>query len=145
MLEQQLRRKLIFAVEDNTLNRTVFQVTLVMHGARIEFERWGKDTVYRLRRIGEVDLIILDLMLHNGISGYDIFAEIRQLPEYSYTPIVAVSAADPSTAIPKAKELGFSGFISKPVDEEIFSEQLARIINGEMIWDDGRQSEYIWD
>lgn len=134
---EQLRGKMIFAVEDNTLNRTVFQIALVMQGARVEFERWGKDAVYRLRQVRDVDLIILDLMLHNGISGYDIFTQIRQLPEYACTPIVAISAAEPSIAIPKTKELGFSGFISKPIDEELLPQQLARIIDGESVWHDG--------
>jgi two-component system, NarL family, sensor histidine kinase BarA len=134
---EQLRGKMIFAVEDNTLNRTVFQIALVMQGARVEFERWGKDAVYRLRQMRDVDLIILDLMLHNGISGYDIFTHIRELPEYAHTPIVAVSAAEPSIAIPKAKGLGFSGFISKPIDEELFPYQLVRIMDGEKLWHDG--------
>ena len=133
----KLRGKTFFAVEDNTLNRTVFQIALVMQGARVEFERWGKDAVYRLRQMREVDLIILDLMLHNGVCGYDIFTQVRQLPEFAHIPIVAVSAAEPSIAIPKAKELGFSGFISKPIDEELFAYQLARIIDGEKLWHDG--------
>jgi CheY-like chemotaxis protein len=130
----ELRGKLIFAVEDNVLNRIVFQMSLMTHGVRVEFERFGPDAVYHLSRFQAVDLIILDLMLYNGISGYDVYTQIRKLPNFQQTPIIAVSAAEPSTAIPKAKALGFSGFISKPIDEDIFPYQLAKIMEGEEIW-----------
>jgi len=39
--------------------------------------------------------------------------------------------------MPQARELGFSGFISKPVDEAYFVQQIASIIDGEQIWHDG--------
>ncbi|MDZ4770914.1 MAG: hypothetical protein SGJ24_17450 [Chloroflexota bacterium] len=35
------------------------------------------------------DLIILDLMLSQGVSGYDIFRRIRALAEFDAIPIVA--------------------------------------------------------
>jgi len=48
--------------------------------------------------------------------------------------VVAVSADNPSEAIPKAKSLGFAGFISKPVDQQAFPFQLQRILDGENLW-----------
>jgi CheY-like chemotaxis protein len=126
--------KVIFVVEDNLQNRVVFQMTTIAHGATLEFERWGRDAVGRLQGCRKVDLIILDLMLYGGISGYDIFEEIRQHPQFDGIPIVAVSAAEPSIAIPKAQKMGFSGFIAKPVDDELFPQQLARILAGEQVW-----------
>src|SRR5690348_5891228 len=120
----QLKNKLIFIVEDNTQNRVVFQMALVMTGARVEFERWGKDAIARLENFRSVDLIILDLMLSNGISGYDIFTQIRALPQYAAIPILAVSAAEPAIALPKTREMGFSGFIAKPIDDDLFPRQI---------------------
>jgi DNA-binding NarL/FixJ family response regulator len=93
--------------------------------------------ITRLKKSRNWDLIILDLMLSRGISGFDIFQEIRTMPEYDQVPIIAVSASEPAVAIPKARKLGFSGFISKPVDEELFANQIERVIAGELIWHDG--------
>lgn len=132
-----LRGKHFFIVEDNALNRVVYQMTLVPQGVLIDFERWGKDSLVALKLCPVVDLIILDLMLHNNVSGFDIFAQIRAIPQYDPVPIVAVSAAEPSIAIPRAKELGFSGYISKPIDEALFPDQISRILAGEQIWHDG--------
>jgi CheY-like chemotaxis protein len=132
-----LEGKHIYIVEDNQMNRIVYQMTLQMQGAYLEFDRWGKDASHKLANVRHWDLIILDLMLAKGISGYDIFEDIRQMPHHENTPIIAISASEPSVAIPKVRELGFNGFISKPIDEELICDQVLRAINGEAIWHDG--------
>jgi two-component system cell cycle response regulator DivK len=129
-----LTGKRIFVVEDNARNRVIYQVMLMRYGAHITFDNWGRETLERLRQHRTIDVIILDLGLGNGPSGYDVFAEIRHHPEYDEIPIVAVSAADPSIALPKTRDMGFSGFIAKPIEDDIFPEQIARVINGEKIW-----------
>lgn len=132
-----LKNKHIFVVEDNPMNRLIYQVMFVVYETRVTFEPYGQDSLARLKNMSRVDLIVLDLMLPRGVSGFDIFAQIRALPEYNNVPIVAVSAMDPILAIPRAKELGMDGFISKPIDSDIFPEQLAKVLMGEPVWFDG--------
>jgi len=123
-----LENKRIFVVEDNVQNKTIMQMLLEMHGAKVAIDRFGKETVARLRSFMPVDAILLDLMLPNQVSGFDIFQQIREIEELRTIPIIAVSAADPSQAIPKAKAMGFSGFISKPIDFERFANQIAEMM-----------------
>ena len=132
-----LKDKFIFIVEDNTQNRVVFQMILIRQGARVEFERWGKDTLRRLKTLKNIDIIVMDLGLAQGVSGYDLFDDIRAIPEFSKLPIVAVSATDPTVGIPKTRLKGFNGFIAKPIDDVRFPRQLAKIIAGDEIWDTG--------
>lgn len=129
-----LEFKRIFIVEDNVFNRFVYQYTLESAGARVEYDRHGRSTVSLLHSFEQFDLIILDLMLPFGRSGYSLFGEIRALPAYSTTPIIAISATEPGLAIPKLQELGFSGFIPKPIREDIFVRQILQVLNGEPIW-----------
>lgn len=129
-----LRGKRIFIVEDNLQNRVVFTMALKPHGALIEFDRWGNNTINRLGALDRVDLIILDLMLPGGVSGYDVFYIIRNAPQYSAVPIIAVSAAEPAIALPKTQQHGFDGFIAKPIDDELFPRQVATIIDGGRVW-----------
>ncbi len=129
-----LEQKYIFIVEDNPQNRVVFKLALIRHGAVVEFERWGQESIQQLKRLPQIDLIILDLMLAYGISGFDLFDEIRALPRFEDVPIIAVSAMDSALAIPKLQSKGFSGFIAKPVNIDLFPKQIARIIRGERIW-----------
>lgn len=138
-----LEGKRIFVVEDNLQNRVIFKMILMCQGAWVEFDRWGRDALWRLQAFRDVDLIILDLMLPSGFSGYTIFDEIRNLPEFDRVPIIAVSASEPSVAIPRTQQQGFAGFIAKPIDDDLFPKQVARIIAGEKVWYAGDRFEGI--
>lgn len=129
-----LQGKRIFIVEDNIHNRIIFNLSLSAQGASVYFDPHGRDPDWRLHAMKDADLIILDLMLWRGSSGYDLFDEIRALPEYAGVPIIAVSAAEPAIALPKARQKGFAGFIAKPIDDEKFAGQIANIIAGESVW-----------
>lgn len=130
-----LKGKRIFIVEDNIPNRTIMQLALEYEGAKTGIERWGTDTMERLERFAPVDIILLDLMLPNNITGYDIFEQIRALPAFADIPIVAVSASDPAVAIPRTLQMGFAGFIRKPINQALFPHQILSIIEGEQVWE----------
>jgi two-component system cell cycle response regulator DivK len=125
----------IFYIEDDVMNRLVVQTMLEAHGVVLNFDPWGfpEVTIFKLARF-RPNLILLDLMFPNQNSGYDIFAAIRRQHTLSRIPVVAVSAADPSVEIPKARELGFAGFISKPLDIRRFPEQITTVLKGEQVW-----------
>lgn len=125
--------KKIFILEDNSMNRVVFRISLITQGAYVEFDQWGRDTMEKIENYNP-DLIILDLMLPNGDSGYDVFKQIREHKEYDEVPIVAISASEPSIALPKTRSMGFSGFIAKPIDETRFPQQMAKVLAGDEIW-----------
>lgn len=135
-----LREKLIFIVEDNLQNRVVFQMALIRHGAQVEFDRWGDRSLLYLRRLPRVDVIIVDLMLADGVTGFTIFDQIRTEPTFNNVPVVAVSAMDPALALPKVRDKGFAGFIVKPINNRLFGTQIARIVAGERVWYTGDQS-----
>lgn len=129
-----LKDKRIFITEDNVFNRSIMELLLEKEGATIAFERWGTDTLERLQKFKPVDIIILDLMFPRGITGFDVYDNIRAYPEFANVPIIAVSAKDPEIALPECKAKGFAGFISKPVNHMIFAQQIAALIEGEAIW-----------
>lgn len=129
-----LRGKRIFIVEDNLDNRMVLRIALTKRGAFVDFEAWGMQTMHKLKSFAPVDLILLDLMLAKGISGYKIFDEIRAVPAFAEVPIVAVSAAEPSEAIARCMAQGFDGFIAKPINSTLFAEQLGKVLDGEKVW-----------
>lgn len=128
-MDEILRDVRIFMVEDNPGNAAIMKHILERRGAKVYFERWGKDLIEHLHQFAPVDLILLDLMLIKGMSGFDVFDEIRALPEFARTPIVAVSAADPATVLPRIHEKGFHGFIEKPIDYDQFPFQVKGILD----------------
>lgn len=132
-----LAYKRIFIVEDNLANRAIEQMLLERHGARTAIERFGTDTLEKLDAFAPVDIIVMDLMLPDGVSGFDVADQIRENINYANVPIVAVSASDPAESMPTAKAKNFAGFISKPIDFDAFPQQIARILDGEEIWYEG--------
>jgi CheY-like chemotaxis protein len=132
-----LKDRFVYIVEDNTQNRVIFQMCLLRVGARVEFERQGREAVQHLLSLRNVDIILLDLMLAKGVSGFDIYDDIRALLQFEALPIVAVSAMDAAVAVPQVRRKGFNGFIAKPIDGESFSMQVAQVLAGEQVWDAG--------
>ena len=81
-----------------------------------------------------VDIILMDLMLRFGVSGYEIFDQLRELPEFASIPVLAVSASDPEVEMPRLRAKGFAGFVSKPISFQEFPLQVAAAIEGEKVW-----------
>ena len=80
------------------------------------------------------DIIFLDINLPKT-TGYEILKQLRADERYKDTTIVAVTAQDADTEIPKAKEAGFDAYIGKPISRMRFPRQLRRILNGEEVWE----------
>lgn len=134
-MEQLLKGKRIYILEDNAENIFVLIKLLEYHGAEPIIAWWFRGEVDRVLSSMPIDLILLDLMLPDGRTGYEALAEIRSVPELATIPAVAVSASDSDTALPKAREAGFNGYISKPIEVTLFPQQLLAVLNGEAVWD----------
>ncbi|QPC83858.1 response regulator [Phototrophicus methaneseepsis] len=84
-----------------------------------------------LSKCGEVDLILLDLEMPYK-DGYEAI-EILRIHFGSMVPIIACTVH--TAEINRARKIGFSGFIAKPLDMDRFSDQISRILKGEEIWE----------
>lgn len=129
-----LNGKRLLIVEDNVTNMAVYNAILRDSGAAIMQDFWNVDTLKLLAKTLPIDAILLDLMLRHGVSGYDIFDQIKARPDLAHIPIIAVSAAEPGIEIPKAKAKGFAGFIGKPIEPHLFPQQVADCIGGKSVW-----------
>ncbi|WP_201278075.1 response regulator [Scytonema millei] len=75
-----------------------------------------------LRAIGVLlaikpDLIFLDLMMPN-INGYELCSRLRQLSCFQHTPIVILTGNDGIIDRVRAKIVGSSDFLGKPIDPD---------------------------
>jgi CheY-like chemotaxis protein len=131
-----LKQKRIFYFEDSLTNRSIVQLLLEKAGSRFAFARClHDDPLAQLHKFMPVDLILLDLMLPNGMTGYDIFDAIRADTAFEKTPIVALTASDPTLEMPKVRAKGFSGYISKPIKLMNFTSQISAVLDGIPVWD----------
>jgi CheY-like chemotaxis protein len=131
---QLLEGKKVFILEDDVNNLAVATSMLRRYGATIYFDSWGVETAQTIKAFMPIDIILLDIHLPGGVTGYDVYDAIQELPELKDVPIVAVTASDPDREMKKAREKGFSGYISKPIRTKSFIKSLLAVMAGEEVW-----------
>jgi CheY-like chemotaxis protein len=129
-----LEHKTIFVIEDDPTNLAVIRIALMRYGASVPFDHWGDTTLKTILQLAQVDLILLDLKLPGKANGYDILAAIKEQPSLAKVPVVIVSASDADVEVPKAREKGASGFISKPINRTQLVSSIEIVLNGGQIW-----------
>jgi len=85
----------------------------------------------KLQQNERANIVLLDLEMPNR-DGYEVL-EILKKHLDPQIPIIACSVH--TAEINRARKIGFSGFIAKPLDMDRFSAQISRILQGEMVWD----------
>ena len=80
------------------------------------------------------DIVLLDINLPRT-NGYEILKQIRADEKLKDVIVVAVTAQDADSEIPKCKEAGFDGYIGKPLSRSRFPRQIKRILSGEAVWE----------
>ncbi len=125
----------IVLVEDDPNAQLITLDLLRLGGANRCYARKSADTAISFaERLPKVDLFLVDINMP-GKSGYELLAEIREHDLLKDARVVAVSAGTLIAEMEHARQLGFNGFISKPLKPGEFSNQVQRILNGEAIWD----------
>ena len=127
----------ILVVEDNVSNFVLIARLLAFMGVqKCEWKTTGWGVVDFANTMSRVDLILMDLRLPHE-DGYDALRQIRTDPRLQNTLVVVVTAHGSTTEMQKAREAGFDGFLTKPLDADLFPEQIRQILSGESVWELG--------
>lgn len=118
-------------VDDNANNLGILAEMLTMEGVQYTQVQNPLHLDKTLQGLKKVDVIFLDLELP-GINGYEILEKLQQDARYQAVPVVAYTVH--VSEINHARKLGFHSFLGKPLDAELFPQQLASILNGEPVW-----------
>lgn len=110
---------IILVVEDDNINYLLIEKILKPLNATILRAKDGVEAVQICRDNNEIDLILMDIRMPN-MNGYEAFTKIREFNED--IPIIAQTSYSFEEELTKIKELGFNGFLSKPIKkEELFA------------------------
>jgi two-component system cell cycle response regulator DivK len=133
-----LRDICVLIVEDNVRNYALLARLLSFMGIRqTEWKRSGWRVLEFAQDImPHVDLVLLDIHLPEE-DGYEVLAHIRQDEHFRTTRVVAVTADVSNANLTRAKAAGFDGFLAKPINVDLFPDQIRRILKGEPVWDLG--------
>ena len=71
------------------------------------------------------DLILMDINMPD-MDGYTLTAKIKEKPEHKNIPVIAVTANVMRGDKEKALRSGCDGYIQKPIDIDLLTEQIER-------------------
>ncbi len=112
-----LAGKRVMIVDDDIRNIFALTSLLERHQIQILSAETGRGAIETLQGAGDVDLVLMDIMMPD-IDGYDTIQEIRTQPRFQSLPIVALTAKAMRGDREKCIEAGASDYIAKPVDPE---------------------------
>ncbi|WP_317928648.1 PAS domain-containing protein [Halioxenophilus sp. WMMB6] len=115
-------KKLLY-IEDNSANIRLLE-QFFNHFNDLNFQVAEESVLglYKARNL-KPDLIILDINMP-GMDGYEVLAILRSDEQTANIPVIALSANATNQDIKRALEVGFSDYLTKPVDVE----QLAAVV-----------------
>ena len=119
--------EILLIVEDNPVNQKLLLLVLRQHGYQIFTASDGEEAVAAAHEL-HPDLILMDLQLPK-MNGYCAAQEIRNDPSAAGARIVALTAHAMAEERTRAEQLGFDGYITKPVNTRTFPAQLRRILD----------------
>ncbi|HVT66278.1 MAG TPA: response regulator, partial [Trebonia sp.] len=112
-----LRGKRVLVIDDDARNVFAITSTLELHGLQVAQANDGRQGIEVLRSVPETDLILMDVMMP-GMDGYATMSAIRQMPQFSRLPIIAVTARAMPGDREKSLAAGANDYVTKPVDTE---------------------------
>lgn len=119
--------KLICVIEDNTPIRKLYCTLLKRAGYEtMDFEE-GKPAIEWLAT-NPVRAIIMDILLPD-MNGTELFEQVRLLDLHRTTPVVAITGFAATQDRQKFVNIGFTGYIPKPINTSTFVSDVENIIN----------------
>lgn len=125
---------IVLVVEDNVSNFVLIARMLGFLGIHCEWKTSGYEVVEYADTLPKVDLILMDIRLPYE-DGYSALRKIRQSSRLKDVPVIAVTAEASTEQMDKARQSGFNGFLGKPLDPDLFPDQIQRILSGEPVWE----------
>jgi CheY-like chemotaxis protein len=123
-----LRGRKVLVIDDDPRNVFALSSTLKLHGMRVTEATSGQAGINELLAAPDTDVVLMDIMMP-GMDGYAAMTLIRQMPEFSRLPIIAVTARAMPADRDKSLAAGATDYVTKPVDPEKLLTCIERWLN----------------
>jgi CheY-like chemotaxis protein len=115
--------KNILLVEDNEVNRRLAGFLLRSQGYQVR-EATTALAAFEMLETERPDLIVMDIQLP-GIDGLEATRKLKEQPETADIPVIAVTSYAMKGDREKALAAGCAGYVTKPIDKNIFIKEVA--------------------
>ena len=106
--------KKVLIVDDNKLNIKVGTKILREYNLDISSAQSGFECINKIENNEKFDIILLDIMMPK-MSGVETLKRLKQIEGFN-TPVIALTADAIQGKEKKYLEVGFDGYLSKPID-----------------------------
>ncbi len=129
---RELLGKRVLVVDDNATNTEILMHHVRMAGMNRVAAEDGIQALAKLREAASsgrpFDLAIVDMKMP-GMTGMDLISIVRHDPVLQKTPMVMVTSLHSDTDLSRARQLGVSAYLSKPVRRQDLFRALAQSLD----------------
>jgi two-component system chemotaxis response regulator CheY len=108
--------KTVMTIDDSASIRQVVSITLKKAGYEVIEAHDGKDALSKLTG-QKIHLVLCDVNMPN-MDGISFLKQIKQNPNYKFTPIVMLTTESQETKIMEGKAAGARAWVVKPFKPE---------------------------
>jgi len=116
----------ILYIEDNPDNRVLVRRLLQSEGYTM-LEAENASSAMQVLEQTRPTLILMDINMPD-VDGYTLTNQIKAMPELAKVPVVAITANVMRGDRERVLSAGCDGYIEKPIDVDIFLDQIARFL-----------------
>jgi two-component system cell cycle response regulator DivK len=121
-------KKKVLIADDNPVSRELIREILEYDQYEVIEAADGGEALEKVRR-HRPDLALLDIQMP-VMDGNAVIREIRADPHVSHLPVAALTAYAMQGDRERALSLGFSGYITKPIEIAGFRAEVAKLLKG---------------
>jgi len=118
--------KKILIVEDNPQNMRLIEMALSAESYFL-LEATNGEEALEVAKKERPDLIIMDIQLPK-MNGLEVTRKLREIPEFSRTPIMAITAYAMKGDKDKALDAGCNAYLSKPIRTRDLPDLIAKML-----------------
>lgn len=119
--------KTICVIEDNMPIRKLFSTLLRKNGFEVSDFPDAASALNWLKE-NNADIILMDILLPD-MNGTELIILVRETARHINTPAIAVTGFASPHDKEKFIELGFNGYLAKPINTSTFVSEIENIIN----------------
>jgi diguanylate cyclase len=105
----------ILIIDDDPVIRLLAVKAIQAAGLRTSEAASGEEGLRLFQQHG-ADAILLDVIMPNGMNGFDTCTKFRQLPDSEHIPVLMMTGLEDLESINRAFEAGATDFVTKPIN-----------------------------
>ena len=120
----------ILIVEDNPTTQYLLHMLLSRAGYQTRRAGGAAEFIAAMQKAPPPDLVILDVVLKDNISGFKILAKIRSHPVIRNLPVIILSGQTAPEDLLQGVSLGVDAYLSKPAKSKALMDAVKAALGG---------------